>query len=75
LRTHNTVSEVFGEYSVDRNGIDDFLSIVLERLEVSFALMGFAADFEDFLQNVDTDESTPGHQPYLDPNGNPILRE
>jgi hypothetical protein len=72
-----SVSEVFGEYSVARNGVDDFLSIVLERLEAHFGLLDFAADFtadfEDFLQNVDTDDSTPDNQPYLDPSGDPIL--
>jgi hypothetical protein len=71
------VSEVFGEYSLASGGVDDFLSIVLERVEAQYALADFATDFtedfEDFLQSVDTDEDTPGNQPYLDPDGNPIL--
>ena len=71
------VREVFGEYSLASGGVDDFLSIVLERIEAQYALVGFALnfteDFEDFLQSVDTDENTPGNQPYLDPYGNPIL--
>jgi len=33
----------------------------------------FTTDFESFLQSVDTDSSTPGAQPYLDPSGDPIL--
>jgi hypothetical protein len=71
------VTEVFGEYDVARDGIDDFLSIVLERVEAEYALPDFAldftVDFESFLQSVDTDEGTPGLQPYVDPYGNPIL--
>jgi hypothetical protein len=71
------VSEVFGEYALASGGVDDFLSIVLERVEAEYALADFALnfteDFEDFLQAVDTDENTPGNQPYLDPDGNPIL--
>jgi len=57
------VSEVFGEYSLANGAVDDFLSIVLERVEAQYALAGFAVDFtedfEDFLQSVDTDEDTP----------------
>jgi hypothetical protein len=71
------VSEVLGEYSVARGGVDDFLAILLERLESQFGLIGFASDFtldfEDFLASVDLDEDTPGNQPYVDPDGNPIL--
>lgn len=71
------ISEVLGEYAVASGGVDDFLSIVLERLEAEYALSGFAADFtldfEDFLQSVDLDEDSPGLQPYLDPQGDPIL--
>ena len=71
------VYEVFGEYAVAPGGDDDFLSILLGRLEAQYGLVGFAVDFtedfEDFLQSVDTDENTPGNQPYLDPYGNPIL--
>ena len=50
---------------------------MLARLEAHFALPGFAAaftaDFENFLASADTDPQTPGLQPYLDPEGNPIL--
>jgi hypothetical protein len=71
------VAEVLGEYSVAEGGIDDFLSIMLERLEAHYGLVDFAANFtaafESFLQSVDADEDTPGIQPYLDPGGNPIL--
>lgn len=72
-----SLSEVFGEYSVASGGVDDFLEIVLERLEDHYGLAGFAAsftaDFEAFLQSVDTDETLPGNQPYLSPGGVPIL--
>jgi hypothetical protein len=71
------VSEVLAEYWVAAGGTDDFLSIVLARIETEYGLFGFAedftVDFETFLRNVDTDESTPGNQPYLSPAGDPIL--
>ena len=71
------VTEVLGEYTVAGGASDNFLSIVLDRIESTYGLPGFAADFTDafetFLQNVDTDDSAPGNQPYLSPTGNPIL--
>jgi hypothetical protein len=71
------IDEVFGEYWLPGGGIDDFLSIVLGRIESQYGLAGFAAaftaDFEAFLQSVDLDDTTPGNQPYTDPSGNPIL--
>jgi hypothetical protein len=71
------VDEVLGEYSVRNGATDDFLSIVLDRIESTYGLIGFAAqftaDFEAFLQSVDTDESLPGNQPYRSPDGEPIL--
>lgn len=71
------VSEVLAEYALASGGTDDFLEIVLARIETEFALLGFAADFTDdfetFLESVDTDESTPGNQPYLSPMDSPIL--
>ena len=72
-----SLSEVFGEYSVAPGGVDDFLAIVLERLEAHYGLAGFAADFtadfEAFLANVDTDDTLLGDQPYTSPQGAPIL--
>jgi hypothetical protein len=72
-----SVSEVLAEYEVARGHDDDFLAIMLDRLETRHGLAGFAsdftADFESFLQSVDLDPETPGAQPYLDPSGNPIL--
>ena len=71
------VSEVVAEYEVAPGHDDDFLAIVLDRLEARHGLDGFATDFtvdfESFLQTVDSDGETPGVQPYLDPSGNPIL--
>lgn len=71
------VSETLAQYRVEAGGIDDFLAIVLGRLETHYGLAGFAsgftADFESFLNAQDSDPSTPGVQPYLDPSGNPIL--
>ena len=72
-----SVTEVIAEYAVARGHEDNFLAIVLERLEARHGLQGFASDFtvdfESFLQSVDLDPETPGAQPYLDPSGNPIL--
>jgi len=73
-----SVAEVFAEYRIGPNDTNDFLEIVLGRVEDHYGLPGFAAtrktDFEAFLQSVDTDEDTDGVQPYLDPLGNPILK-
>lgn len=70
------VSEVLGDYSVS-GGVDEFLAIVLERIEAHYGLADFAFeftdDFEDWLQSVDLDDGLPGNQPYVDPYGNPIL--
>ena len=75
--SHHGVSEVIAEYGVAQGQHDDFLAIVLGRLEARHGLDGFGAaftfDFESFLASVDIDEETPGAQPYLDPSGDPIL--
>lgn len=71
------LDEIIGEYSVAPGATDNFLAILLARIEVNFGLPGFAGtfttDFEDFLAAVDLDPASPGNQPYLDPLGNPIL--
>ena len=71
------VEEILAEYAVASGATDNFLSIVLGRLERQYHLDGFAAgfraDFESFLQSADTDAGTPGLQPYRDPRGLPIL--
>ena len=72
------LAEVLAEYDAPSREADDFLEIVLGRLEDEYdALDGFAADFkldfETFLQEVDLDPDTDGLQPYLDPDGVPIL--
>jgi hypothetical protein len=75
--TRYTVHDVLAEYEVAEGGHDDFLRVMLGRLEEHYDLTGFAsdftADFEDFLQSVDLDDETPGLQPYLNPAGDPIL--
>ncbi len=72
-----SISETLAEYTVDSGGSDNFLAIVLGRVEQQYGLAGFAstftADFAAFLQAVDLDPTTPGLQPYTDPSGNPIL--
>jgi len=72
-----TVMETFAEYDVENDATDDFLVILLDRIEAHHGLVGFAAArtaaFEAFLQSVDTDEDTPGLQPYLDPDDQPVL--
>lgn len=56
---------------------DNFLEIILGRLEKKYALANFAtaftADFEAFLAGIDLDPGTPGNQPYTSPGGKPIL--
>jgi len=70
-----STSEIYAEYSY--NGTDNFLAILLGRIENHYGLTDFASnftgDFETFLQTVDTDDETAGMQPYTDPLGNPIL--
>jgi hypothetical protein len=72
-----TVPETLAQYGVSAGGLDDFLEIVLGRLETEYHLAGFAqrftADFESWLQTVDTDSATAGAQPYRNPQGAPIL--
>lgn len=71
------VDEVRAEYEVAAGATDDFLAIVLGRIEQQYRLAGFAAafrsDFEAFLQAADIDSAAPGLQPYRDPGGAPIL--
>jgi hypothetical protein len=75
--TFYAVPETAAEYAVDAGATDDFLAIVLGRIERHYGLGGFAGDFtssfESFLQSVDSDSVTAGVQPYKDPTGNPIL--
>lgn len=71
------VNLTFAEYSIRRNARNNFLAIVLARIETHFGLAGFANDFTDdfeqFLGSVDIDPTTPGLQPYMNPNGTPII--
>ncbi len=74
--TYN-VTGTFFDYSIPDNATNNFLEIMLGRLESEYSLTDFAAnfttDFETFLNNVDIDDETAGNQPYEDPDGNPIL--
>ncbi len=73
-----SVPETWGQYRVAAGASDDFLAIVLDRIEQRHGLGGFASDFrqafEAYLGTVDADASRPGVQPYADPQGRPILR-
>ncbi len=65
------------EYRLIGSATDNFLEIMLGRLETHYGLTDFAtnftADFETFLADVDIDPETAGNQPYTDPDGIPIL--
>ena len=71
------VEVTLGEYSLSAGAVDDFLTIVLKRVESRYGIAGFAAafksDFEQFLQGADADPATTGVQPYRDPSGRAIL--
>lgn len=71
------VAETLAEYSVGAGARDNFLEIVLGRIEHHYGLAGFAAgfkgEFEAFLQSVDSDTATAGVQPYRTPQGAAIL--
>lgn len=71
------VNEVLAEYDVRDGRTNDFLAIMLSRLEDHYGLDDFAgaftAELETFLGSVDLDEEKPGLQPYLDPSGEPIV--
>jgi len=71
------VEVLLGEYTLASGGRDDFLAIVLRRIESRYGLPGFAAGFtaafEAWLGSADTDAATDGLQPYRDPSGRPIL--
>ena len=72
-----SVTGTYLEYTIPDNATNNFLEIMLERLEAEYSLAGFAAsftsDFETFLSSVDLDNTTAGNQPYEDPDGNSIL--
>ena len=72
-----SIDESYLEYHLAPGGADNFLQIVLQRIEDEYNLAGFAnsftGDFENFLQTVDADNDTAGVQPYTDPSGNLIL--
>ena len=71
------VPETLAQYSLESGNPDNFLAIMLSRLESHYGLTNFAsnftADFETFLQTADSDAATPGIQPYTTPSGTPIL--
>jgi hypothetical protein len=72
------IDEIYAEYNIPFGERNDFLAILLHRLEDYYSLdhgfsEAFTSDFEAFLGSVDVDDDTEGVQPYTDPSGNPIL--
>ena len=71
------VAETLAQYRVATGATDNFLPILLGRVQSQYGLGGFAqsftADFEAWLQTVDADAATAGVQPYANPQGAPIL--
>jgi hypothetical protein len=70
--------DIYSEYNIPLGVRNDFLAILLDRLEDYYELddgfsESFTSDFEAFLGSVDTDDDTEGVQPYTDPSENPIL--
>lgn len=73
-----SLSKTQAEYWPLTGGTDNFLEILLGRVEDEYSLTNFASNFttsfESFLSSVDSDGvETNGVQPYTDPNGDPIL--
>jgi len=72
-----SVNETFAEYAIANGGTNDFLAILLDRVDAHYGLTEFSSDFkaefEAFLQSIDSDDETMGIQPYTDSLGNPIL--
>jgi len=72
------ITEIYSEYDIAELATNNFLNILLHRVEDYYGLAGFAADFtsdfETFLSNIDLDDGIVGNQPYTDPDGIPILR-
>lgn len=72
-----TIEEVLAEYSIAENATDNFLEIILRRIETHYSVREFFKDFKSefdaYLQSVDMDDETAGNQPYTDIWGNPIL--
>jgi hypothetical protein len=70
--------EINAAYNIPFGVRNDFLAILLDRLEGYYGLddgfaENFTTDFEAFLSSVDLDADTDGLQPYTDPLGNSIL--
>jgi hypothetical protein len=71
---------MYFQYDIPNGVTNDFLEIILQRIEDEYITVttgdfsdDFTTDFESFLAGVDLDPETAGNQPYTDPLGNPIL--
>jgi hypothetical protein len=72
-------NEIYAEYNIADSDPNNFLSIMLDRVETHYSLADdfdttFIANFEAFLNTVDSDTTTSGTQPYPNPldTDNPI---
>ncbi len=76
-RIGHSIETTYWDYSVGTSGLNNFLAIILGRIEALIARPAFAenfkTDFESYLSNVDLDATAPGLQPHLDESGNPVL--
>jgi hypothetical protein len=72
-----SIQKRYAEYTVAEGATNDFLHILLGRLESLYPLpnlrASFTTDFETFLASIDIDDTTDGNQPYTSPEGPPIL--
>jgi hypothetical protein len=71
-----SLQKVHAQYELEPTS-NNFLEIMLGRLEQHYGITNFAntftADFETFLATADTDDTTEGNQPHLNPADTPIL--
>ncbi len=73
-----SLNKTRAEYALSPGATNNFLEIILARIEDQYSLPSFASsfttNFEAFLATVDSDNiQTNGVQPYTDTNGVPIL--
>ena len=72
-----TIDEYYLEYTIEAYATNNFLEVLIGRLELQYNIPGFQSSFityfENFLASVDVDEELEGLQPYTTPWETPIL--